>query len=270
MRATKVNIYISYTPEDAAYLSKLLRWLQPMRDEVNIWHLSAPPSRQELSLPWKILLFWYDPPDPRPYYFRTLRSQLEAAHICLFLTSYRSLTDSRVNDEITAAVTRHIEHGDRYVRIFPIITSPSHWKSRSRLAHFKPIGPKKALNQIQPEEEGYLELTDQLSKEIKALQRNLDELRFARSQPGEASDAWPALLGEPQVHRPPESVSPPELLGWAILLVLALSVWYSLSPSLPSLPSRRYQNVERETPPTEYRREYPLMPPPPGDSIIGR
>ena len=262
MRSAKVNIYISLTAEDRQYLAKLLRWLQPMRDEVNIWYLSPPKAVEPLSFPWQILLFWYTPPNPLAYYARTLQSQFESAHIYLFLVSHRSLTDARVGEEITGAVNRHVEHGDRYVRIFPVVVSPSHWKNHSRLARFKTLGPKKALNQVQPEEEGYLELTEQLSKEIKVLQRNLDELKYARAQPSESPQAWPPLLGEAKTYPIPDAVSPPEWLGWVILLALVLSVWYSLSPSLPSMPARRYRHIDYEQKPPEYRREHPMMPPP--------
>ncbi len=197
-------------------------------------------------------------------------SQIESAHIYLFLTSYRSLIDRRVEEEITAAVNRHVEHGDKYVRLFPVVVSPSHWKNHSRLARFKTLGPRRPLSQVEPEEEGFLELTEQLSKEIKALQRNLDELKFARSQPGESPHTWPALLGEAQTFQAPDAMSPPEWLGWVIIAALVLSVYYSLSPSLPSLPNRRYQNIEHVEQPPEYPREYPLMPPPPGTDTLLR
>lgn len=262
MRSAKVNIYISLTGEDRQYLAKLLRWLHPMRDEVNIWYINPPPGLKPLPLPWQILLFWYTPPNPMAYYARTLQSQFDSAHIYLFLVSHRSLTDGRVEEEITGAVNRHVEHSDKYVRIFPVVVSPSLWKNRSRLSRFKTLGPKKALNQIQPEEEGYLELVEQLSKEIKDLQRNLDELKQARAQPGESPQAWPPLLGEAKTYTAPEAVSPPEWMGWTILLALALSVWYSLSPSVPSLPTRGYKDrYQREEKPPEYRRENPIQPP---------
>lgn len=261
MRPAKVNIYISYTAEDRLSLQKLLRWMHPMRDEVNIWYYSPPPAPKPLPLPWQILLFWYTPPNPMSYYARTWQSQFQSTHLYLFLTSHRALTDARVGEEITTAVNRHIEHGDKYVRLFPVVVSASHWKNHSRLARFKTLGPKKALNQIQPEEEGYLELIEQISKEIKALQRNLDELKFARTQPGDSPDAWPPLLGEAKVYPIPEPVSPPEWMGWVIIAVLLLSVYYSISPSLLSLPGRgRGYEYEKNQP--EYRRENPLMPPP--------
>lgn len=263
MRSAKVNIYISLTGEDRPYLVKLLRWLQPMRDEVNIWYISPPAAPKPLPLPWQLLLFWYTPPNPMAYYARTLQSQFDSAHIYLFFVSHRSLTDARVEEEITGAVNRHVEHGDKYVRIFPVVVSPSHWKKHSRLARFKTLGPKQALNQIKPEEEGYLELTEQLSKEIKALQRNLDELKFARTQPGDSPQAWPPLLGEAKTYTAPEAVSPPEWMGWVIIVALVLSVWYSLSPSVPGFSTKGYKDrYQREQPGPEYRRENPMMPPP--------
>ena len=265
MRPVKVNIYISYTAEDKIYLQKLLRWLHPMRDEVNVWFYNPPPPLHPLPLPWQILLFWYTPPNPMSYYLRTLQSQFGAAHLYLFLTSHRTLADARVGEEITAAVNRHIEHGDKFLRLYPVVVSPSHWKNHSRLARFKTLGPKKPLNQIQPEEEGYLELTEQISKEVKALQRNLDELKFARNQPGESPAAWPPLLGEAKVYPIPEVVSPPEWMGWVVIAALLLSVYYSLSPSLPGLPGGRGYEYEKRSP--EYPRQNPLAPPPEGVPI---
>ena len=44
MEPVKINLYISYTPEDRQELEMLLEWLYPMQDEVNIWFYDCPQS----------------------------------------------------------------------------------------------------------------------------------------------------------------------------------------------------------------------------------
>lgn len=57
------NIFISHVPSDKPVLDKLLQWLHPMRDEVNIYFKAPPPPPKQLPLPWQLLLFWYQPPN---------------------------------------------------------------------------------------------------------------------------------------------------------------------------------------------------------------
>lgn len=271
MSSTKVNLYLSYTGDDRSVVQKLLIWLYPMRDEVNIIYANPPRPLESMTLPWRLLLFWYEPPDPRAYYVRYLGQQLEQAHIYVFLTSYKSLADGRIEKEIETAVSRQIQHSDRYIRIFPLEVSPSHWRKHSRLSRYKTIGPRQPLSQAKPEEEAYLTIIDQLAKEIKTVQRNLDELKYARTRPGEASKAWPDLLGEIPPFKAPEAVSPPEWLGWVILIAIIVSIFYSLGPELPTAATGRFRNIEKESKPPEFPREYPLVPNPmEGDTIIGR
>jgi hypothetical protein len=136
------------------------------------------------------------------------------------------------------------------------------------LGRYKPIGPKRPLSVIQPEEEGFLQLTDQLALVIQDLKRNLDEAKFAgkgkalgsgsyKVQPDTGADEA-TLLTEPE----PE-FRPPELLGWAILLGLIIITMAGLGHKLPSSRSLRFKNAEpAEKRPVEYQRENPMMPPP--------
>lgn len=265
----KINLYISYDFKDYQTLQKLLRWLYPMRDEVNIWYNNPPPGPEPLPLPWRILLFWYRQPDPRRYYLRNLKKQCERGHIYLFLTSYTSIQNNWIEDEITTAVTRYTEFGNRYIRVYPVLVAPSHWQRHSRLAHFKILGPRTTLTATAPEEAGYLELTEQLTKVIKELQRNLEEEKFAQSRglqdgditPIRRSSVGPNVEDDPaQFFDLPPSFTAPEWLGWAVLFLLIIVTLYSLQPNRVGA-SRRFYNDEPK--PIEYLRDYPPMPPPP-------
>jgi hypothetical protein len=271
MEPVKINLYISYTPEDKPYLEKLLSWLYPMRDEVNIFFNSPPPGAEPLALPWQLLLFWYRLPDARRSYKHILKHQLERAHIYLFLTSYKSLASRVVEDEITTAVNRHIQLGDRYLRIFPVIVAPCRWQEKSRLGRYKPIGPKKPLSAMSPQEDGFLQLTDQLALVIQELKRNLDEWKYGATtgsgkalgsgnykvQPDVGEDIA-TLLAEPE----PE-FRPPEWLGWVILIGLVVLTMGSLGRKLPTSRDLRFRNAEpAEKRPPEYHRENPMVPPP--------
>ncbi len=256
-----------------------------MRDEVNIWYNSPPPGPEPLPLPWRILLFWYRQPDPRRYYLRSLQKQCERAHIYLFLTSYHSLQNGWIEEEITTAVTRYTEFGNRYIRVYPVLVSPSHWQKYSRLAHFKVLGPRTSLSATVPEEAGYLDITEQLGKIVKELQRNLDEEKFAQSRALEDGDITPLrrnsvgpnVEDDPsQFYDLPPTFMAPEWLGWSVLFLLFLVTLYGLQPKLSGA-TRHFYNDESK--PIEYLRDYPPMPPPrnaplptPGepDSAYGR
>lgn len=269
----KINLYISYAPQDKVQLDKLLRWLYPMRDEVNIWYNDPPSGPEPLPLPWRILLFWYSPPDPRRYYYRNLQRQYERAHVYLFLTSYHTIQNNWIEEEITTAVARYTEFGDRYIRVYPVLVSPSHWKKHSRLAHFKTLGPRRTLVEMVPEEEGYLEITEQLARVVKDLQRNLEEEKFAQSRSVPVTDIAPIRKNSvrPNVEQDPSqffelppAFSAPEWLGWSVLFLLVLVTLVGLRPDRILAPSLRYRNVEpADRKPIEYLRDYPPMPPPP-------
>ncbi|MBU6342852.1 MAG: hypothetical protein KGS48_15270 [Bacteroidetes bacterium] len=266
MESVKINVYISCTPDDKPDLARLLEWLYPMQNEVNIWYHEDPPDPEPLSLPWQLLLFWYSPPDQRNDYAKVMQQRLERAHIYLFITSHKSMQDTQVAAEITLAVQRYIQIGDSYLRIFPLIFRPSNWKDKSRLAHFKQLGPARPLMQIQPREEGFLLLTKELEREIKSLQRNLNEQKQALGQKrlGAGYTSLPDLGDDLEGidFEPVTRIQPPEFLGWVIVVFLFIYVLYALRPQLPSRASRRLKNAPpREIQQPEFQRENPLMPP---------
>jgi len=162
-------------------------------------------------------------------------------------------------------VQRYIELGDRYLRIFPVVFRPSKWKDKSRLAHFKPLGPGRPLLSIAPKEEGFMALSDELTKVIAALKRNLNEYRQMS-----ASSAVTTLSSGPDFGEDPDSIDfepspgvrPPEWLGWVILAGLLIYTLYALKPKLPGGAAIRFKNVEPPSArPVEYPRENPLAPP---------
>ena len=153
-----LRIYISYAPADKAYLETLLKWLQPLKEKyyLRIWHNPIPK-------PWSRL----------PYRWDEMIDQLEDAHIYLFLTSYNTLAASYIEqEEVPRAVARHIEHGENFVRIYPILVSPSQWKKHSGLAGFKPLNDPLTLADHKPEETGYLQMVDELEGIVIQLRRN--------------------------------------------------------------------------------------------------
>ena len=267
MQPVKVNIFISYAPEDRPQLDKLLRWLYPMRDEVNLWYNNPPKNPAELSLPWQLLLFWYIPPNNRSRYNRVFHAQREKAHIYLFLTSYKSLSSPFIEEDIDVAATRRIA-GDDLVGpfIFPIILTPSRWKEESRLAGFKPMADGAPLSSFKVEEEGYLNVTEEISALIKVLQAKLGEAKFYQSRlvatdQGLVTSSKRALpyLGESDGdfdYQEVEAFQPPEWLGWSILLFLFISFMSSLMPARVAS-TTRYKNEEK---PREYLREHQMVP----------
>lgn len=272
MQPVKVNLFISHAPEDKRYLEKLLSWLYPMQDEVNIWYNRPPPPPPELPLPWQLLLFWYTVPDYRDKYQKILHARREKAHIYLFLTSYKSLSNKYIEGDIDVAAQRRIA-GDDVVGpfILPIILSPSRWKEESRLAGFKPLAAGIPLSLFKQEDEGFLTVTEELSALIKVLQARLGEAKFYQSRLVTA-DPEQIRIGKttmPYLGESPESLEfqevtpfqPPEWLGWSLILFIFISVIGSLMPARVLRPSR-YENVKSaDDHGWEYLRENPLSPP---------
>lgn len=277
MAAIKVNLYISCADEDRAHLLKLLKWLYPMNDEVNVWFRNPPSRLPSLSLPWRILLFWYRPPELLSAYEKVWQNQLHRAHIYLFLTSHKSLNDRVVDEEITIAVNRRVEGDWRSPRIFPVVVSASKWQEKSRLANYESLGPPEPLNQVKPETAGWHELTTQISEHVRFVQSVLNEVRFYRNRPVIA-DEHPVTYAEtadpvplPDLGDDPAAVTfvvpgvsyPPEWLGWAIIVFLFFGVFKGLQEVDEFVPKRLYRNANER--PAEYIREFPMMPPP--DSV---
>jgi hypothetical protein len=273
MTPVKVNIFISYAPEDKPQLDKLQRWLYPMRDEVNIYFYDPPKKPVELPLPWQILLFWYSPPDFRDKYEKTHHSRRDKAHIYLFLASYKSLSNNQIEDDIDIAVRRRIK-GDDFLGpfVFPVILSPSRWKAESRLAAFKPLAGGTPLSSYKQEDEGYLKLTEELAALIKLVQTRLGEVKFQQSRLASADQTKPnsgkrplPYLGDADDSMEFQETAPfqpSEWLGWGLLLFLFVSVVSSLLPARILRPTR-YETLK---PGEEYLRENPMRPP--KDSLV--
>ncbi|MCB0523549.1 MAG: hypothetical protein H6576_16920 [Lewinellaceae bacterium] len=272
MKPVKVNIFISHAPEDKKQLQKLLSWLYPMHDEVNIWYNSPPPKPPELSIPWQILLFWYAAPDNRPRYAKIVQARRKVAHIYLFLTSYKSLSNKDVDSDIEVAVQRRVKGDDKTGPfIYPILISPSRWKETSRLAGFKAMANATPLSSFKPEEDGYLTVTEEISEMVKFLQTQLVEEKFYQTKK-ENSDQ--AKLGSKQKELPYlgeaesefafqeiQGFQPPEWLGWSILLFIFISIMTTLMPSRVLGPTRYLNVPNADDHGFEYPRKYPLMPP---------
>ncbi len=276
MTPVKLNVYISYAPDDRKAVLTLRDWLYPMRDEVNIWFNDPPKAPAPLSLPWELISYvlpFFRSHDWRKEYAKVDKRRKERAHIYLFMTSYKSLIDNRIDDDITLAAERRIEGDWLSPRIYPVVVSPSLWKERSRLARYKPIGPKKSLAETKPAEEGYLEITQQLSKVIKEMQRDLDEAKFAKSRlssPGANASPTPSKTAQPYLgddddlleFRAPAQSNPPEWLGWSIIFLLIIFTAQGLRNEMPRVSVGRYENARPANAwQPEYRREHPLMPP---------
>jgi hypothetical protein len=252
MTPVKVNIYISHAPEDKAFADKLERWLRPMRDEVNLWFDKSATIREPkpMPLPWQILLFWYrasQQQDLKGQYAKTRAAQLDRAHLYLFLTSSNSLGNDGIIKEIETATYRRIRtEGDLKPQIYPVILTPCRWKSGA-----------------------FLNVTNQLIKAVREVQRTLDEAKYRdlRPEPDEARNKmWLPYLGGDDAateFRPPQVSYPSETLGWGIIVALLLSLFRSLQPAAVQGPIVKYKNAEPAyVRPREYVRERPLMPPP--------
>ncbi len=280
MNPVKVNIFISHAAADKPVADKLLEWLYPMRDEVNVWHYDPPRRPAELSLSWQLLLPWYRPIDPRVLYVETLRKRRANAHIYLFLTSYKSLSNRQVEEDITLAISRRIdcEWDDLAPLVLPVLVSPSRWKEESRLAQFEPLAEGVSLKEFTREEDGYLMVTEQLAALIKVIQVRLNEARFYHTHPNvyrgglqlATSERLPYLGEQPEQFSfdPPATFRPPDWMGWSLIaLIFTLSVgsFRKVHPAVSSLhlkarPAKEYQ--------IEYPRDIPMMPPPDSPALV--
>lgn len=272
MAAVKVNIFISFAPEDKPQLNVLLKWLYPMRDEVNLWYNQPPPPPPELPIPWQILLFWYRAQDQRHQYQKILHAQRERAHVYLFLMSYKSLSNKGVEGDIDVAAHRRIAGNDfTGPFVYPIVLAPCRWKETSRLTGFKPMIGGKAITAFKTPDEAYLSITEEIATLVKLLQSRLGEEKFYQNRPSEvgASHSNSPQTAKPYLGESPELLefhqithfNPSELLGWAILLFLFISVINSLMPARPTGPARYNQVKSADDHGWEYRRENPLTPP---------
>lgn len=274
MTPVKLKVYISYAPDDKKTVKELYDFLRPMHDEVDIWFNDPPPAPKPLTLPWE----WFStflpiflPRDYRDEYAKVDQRRKERAHIYLFMTSYKSLNDTRIQNDIRFVAERRVENDLLSPHIYPIILAPSLWKEKSPLSKFDTLGPKKTLIEVKPVEEGYYAIATQLSKVIKTVQRDLDEAKFAQARlvapdtpalPA-SRQAQPYLGGEDETleFKAPAQVQPPEWLGWMIWLFLFISVLRGLRGDLPRPSLGRYDSEQpTQTWQNEHEPEQPLHP----------
>jgi hypothetical protein len=247
MTPVKLKVYISHTAADKKTVKELYDFLRPMHDEVDIWYYDPPASPRPLSLPWEwfsMLLPIFQPRDSRMEYAKVDQRRKERAHIYLFMTSYKSLNDPQIQNDLRLAASRRVEGDWLSPHIFPVILAPSLWKEKSPLSNFEVLGPKKkTLVEIKPIEEGFYEIAMSLSKTIKVAQRDLDEAKYAQSRL--AAPDTPSLPAGQQAQpylgddddtlefKAPPQINPPEWLGWMIWFFLFISVLRGLRGDRP-------------------------------------
>lgn len=280
MNTVKVNIFLSHAPEDKPAAENLMEWLYPMRDEVNVWYYNPPTRPPDLPLSWKLLLPWYQPVDPRILYFETLKKRRENAHIYIFLTSYKSLKNNQVEEDITLSVRRRIEceWGALAPLVLPLLLSPSRWKEESRLAQFKPLAGGVPLNTFPIPEDGYLMATEQIAALVKVMQVRLNEAQHYQYFGGDTppiSPNFPAFrrpyLGEDPHQfdfRPPQPFLPPDWMGWSLIALLFTMSVGVLKKQDPAVADLHLESKIDKTYEIEYPRENPMMPLPPQEEII--
>lgn len=280
MTPVKVNIFISHAPEDKPAADKLLEWLYPMRDEVNVWHYDPPKKPESLALSWKLLIPWYRPVDPRVLYAEVLKTRRENAHVYLFLTSYKSLANRQVEEDITLAVSRRVdcEWGDLAPLVIPVILSPSRWKEESRLAQFEPMLDGLPLTAFTIQEDGYLLIAEHVAALVKVIQAKLNESRFiqyhaetpSNSIVPKAPNSLPYLGENPEQFEfaPPKPFNPPDWMGWSLIaLIFTISVggFQRVPDAVLSLHLKARPDDE---PQIEYLRKIPPTPPPDTMKIV--
>jgi hypothetical protein len=259
-----INVYISYAPADAPYVRELLRWLKPLEEQyfLRIWYNRPPPSPPQLPAPWQLLFFWYTPPGPRWPYHPDLPGKLEDGHIYLFVISHHTYQVHHIEHlEVPKAVERQQRFGEGYIRLYPVLASPSMWKQHSRLGGFAPLNPGRTIQESPHRERTYLEMMQRLRQDIEALRRNWMEEYKRLDMP--LDDFHRPAPPEPP---PPEEFVPlPGWAGWLILFFIFFSVgnWF-----VNTCASRTYRRWKLDPPalekqPVEYPREIPYTLPEP-------
>ncbi len=186
-------------------------------------------------------------------------SNLEEAHIYLFLTSDQSLKAGYIQqEEVPRARAQYAEHGDRYVRIFPILVSPSKWEKHSGLAGFKPLGGSKTLAEWKTDESGYQLLVHRLEDVVQELRRNWMEEYHRIGLPIEA-------FSHPELP-PPAAATLKPIPGWAGLVLLLVIFYMVTSWYLSGCAPRMYhlyapESLPYQPLPERYFRENPVQPP---------
>ncbi len=293
MDPVKVNIFISHSPADKPVADKLLEWLYPMRDEVNVWHYDPPQKPEKLTPSWEIIsyfswepfyfmmknFFGWKPFDPLGYYKEKINIRRENAHIYIFLTSYKSLKDRQVEQDLKLAVGRRVEcvWGDLAPLILPVLVSPSLWKEESPLARFKPLAEGMPLSSFPVPEDGYLLVTEQIAAFVKKIQVRLNEVKFYQNHPTNENNlelapkhSFPYLGGNPNqfVYNPPATFRPPDWMGWSLIALIFTISAGSFRKNHPAVSSLHLKARPAKEVQPEYPRAMPLMPPPAKEEIV--
>lgn len=267
----KVNIYIAYADADKGRLNTLLEWLHPMKDEVNIWYRNPPANLPSLALPWRILLFWYRPPNYMAEYFRVLEQQKLRAHLYFFLASPAALEDARVLKEIGIANQRKTAGDWRSPRLFRLVAGKCNWQAHQPWKALAALEPEVVLASAQRRE--WIQVVEAIDFHVKFIQPILREVRFYQGRPVSEDVYNPQGLDDiplPDLNDDPASVTfetpsvsyPPAWAGWLVLVLIILAGGRSLTSErarvrtdihLDARPAKEYQ--------VEYPRENPYRPP---------
>ncbi len=272
MENIKVNIYISYADKDRKSLDLLLKWLYPMRDEVNIWYRDYPTEGPGLSLPWRMLLFWYRPPAWQNRYAQVLHYQMERAHIYIHLTSPASLLQKDNWQELNHTIDRRVEGDWRSPRIFPLVIRSCDWRS-TPLGAYPPLVDMKPLAEHKKTENPWPRVIHEIAQHIKFIQPILHEVKhykYRAVEPDTLTNDQELLAPRPDLGEDPGSVefelptafSPPTWLGWSIIAFIfigALKAFHADDAIRKLDPYRHIQSANPYQP--EFRREVPLSPP---------
>lgn len=281
MTPVKVNIFISHAPEDKPAADRLVEWLYPMRDEVNVWHNDPPRGPNPLSLSWRLLLPWYKEVDLRVLYTETLKKRKENAHIYVFLTSFKSLASPGVEDDITMAISRRVDCMWEGLAplVLPVLLSPCRWKEESRLCEFKPMADGIPLSHYPNPGDGYLKITEQLAELVKVIQFRLNEAKYYLQHtdhtnetlaPTAMTHGLPYLGENPAMFefKSPPVFNPPDWAGWTLiglLFTLTMAGFGGRDRAVENLHLKYSIDKEYREP---YRRQVPLSPPPDSMKIV--
>jgi hypothetical protein len=239
-----LRVYISCAQADRPYLDRLLQWLRPLEQKyfLQTWHHSAPLSGTQEVYQWDDML-----------------DNLQQAHIYLFLTSKNSLgTDYIEREEVSRAVARHTELGEKYVRVLPIQVSPSNWSKASGLSRFKPVGGAKTLLDWKSDPMGFQLIIAELQRHVEELRRNWMEEYYRTGLPMDDFFHPMRLPTGPPVLKP--------IPGWAGAVFLFVIFYMVTSWYLSGCAPRMYhwyvpESLPYQSLPEQFFRDNPVEPP---------
>lgn len=252
-----LRIYLSYAPADKSYLNELLEWLRPLEEKyaLRVYHPQMTPMpnlhHHKYYVPGQELVY--------PSDWETAAEQLEAAHLYLFLISYHALCIPYIDqEEVSAAVTRYQRLGKEFVRVFPVLLSPSRWKEQSRLAGFDVLGGDKTLVETDPRENGYKRIIEQLILAIEALRRNWAEEQHRLGLPTDESTRSELSAPTRNAYQ--------TIPGWAGAVMVMALLYMTTSWYFSACAPRMYylytpESLPYEPAPEQYWRHNPLYPP---------